>query len=58
MIGSDEGIKLVSNDGKVLGTIPGNLYGITLGIYIGTELVSLDVSFDGINCGKLEGFLL
>ena len=35
-LGSDEGIKLVSNDGKVLGTILGNLDGITLGLDVGT----------------------
>ena len=58
MIGSDEGIKLVSNDGKVLGTIPGNVDVITLRIDIGTDLGSLDVSFVGFNDGKLEGLLI
>ena len=58
LLGSDEGIKLVSNDGKVLGTIPGNVDGITLGLDIGTELGFLDGSFDGSNEGKLEGLLL
>ena len=35
-------INLGSTDGKVLGTILGNAYEMTLGIDIGTELVSLD----------------
>ena len=35
----DEGIKLVSTGGKFIGTIPGNIYGITLGIDIGTKLI-------------------
>ena len=38
--GSDEGIKLKCNDGKVLGTIPGNVYGITLGLDSGIKLGS------------------
>ena len=38
VIGSDEGTKLVSADGKVLGTIIGNVDGIKLGIDVGTEL--------------------
>ena len=52
MIGSDESIKLVSNDGKVLGTIPGNLYVITRGIDVGTELGPFDGSLDRFNYGK------
>ena len=55
MLGSDEGIKLGSADGKVLGTILGNIYVITLGIDLGTDLVSLNGSLDGYNYGKLEG---
>ena len=54
---SDEGIKLWSNDGKVLGTILGNVYGITLGIDIGTYLVPLDGLFDGSNDVNIEGLL-
>ena len=57
-LGSDEGIKLGSTDGKVIGTILENIYGITLGIDIGIELVFLDGSFDGSNNGKLEDLLL
>ena len=34
--GSYEGIKLGFNDGKVLGTILGNVDGIILGIDVGT----------------------
>ena len=52
VLGSDKGIKLGYTDGKVLGTILGNVGGITRGIDIGTELVFLDVSFDGSNDGK------
>ena len=42
VLGYDEVIKLASTDGKLLVTILGNVDGITLGIYIGTELSSLD----------------
>ena len=38
VLGSDEGIKLGSTYGEVLGTILVNLYGITLGIDVVTEL--------------------
>ena len=41
-------------DSKVFGTIPGNVYVITLGIDIGTYLSSLDGYFDGSNDVKLE----
>ena len=47
MIGSDECIKLVSTDTKVLVTILGNVYGIKVIMDFGTEIVSLDASFDG-----------
>ena len=36
VLGSDEGIKLALSDGKVIGDILGNLYGITLGFDVGT----------------------
>ena len=36
--GSDEGIKLVSKDGKVLGNILVNVDVITIGLDVGTEL--------------------
>ena len=58
VIRSDEYIKLGSTDGKVLGTILGNVDGITLGLDIGTEVRSLDVSFDGPNDRKLERLFL
>ena len=32
VLGSDEGIKLVSTDGKVIGTILRYVHGITLGL--------------------------
>ena len=50
---SDEGIKQGSTEDKLLGTIIWNVDRITLGIYVGTELGSLDVSFVGSNYGKL-----
>ena len=53
MLDSDVGIILVLSAGKVIGTILGNADRITLGIDVGTELVSLDVSFDCFNVGKL-----
>ena len=53
-LGSDEGIKLVSTDVKVPGAILLNVYGIILGLNIGTELGFLDVSFDGSNDDKLD----
>ena len=55
MLGSDEGIKLGSTHVEVVGTLLVNVYGITLGIDVGKELVSLNVSFDGSNGDKLEG---
>ena len=42
----------------MLGNILGDVDGITLGIYVGTELGSLYVSFDGFNNGKIEGLFL
>ena len=38
--------------------ILGNVYVITLGFDVGTDMVSLDESFIGSNYGKLEGLLL
>ena len=58
MLGSDEGIKLVSTDGKLLGTILGYLSGITLEIDVVIELYSLNVPFGGYNDVNLEGLLL
>ena len=55
VLGSDEVIKLGSTDGKCIGNILGNLDGITLGIHVETELVSLDGFFDSYNNRKLEG---
>ena len=42
MVDSNESITMVSNDGKVLGTILGNVDGITLELRVGTYLGSLD----------------
>ena len=58
LLGSDEGIKLLSTDGKMLGTIRVNVYGITLGLDVGTELGFLDGSFYGSNGGKLGGLFI
>ena len=44
--------------GKVIGTILVNLYGITLGIDVGTELGFLDEYFDCYNDVRLEGLFL
>ena len=52
------GNELGLSDGKLLGTILGNIYRTTLGVDIGTDLGSLDEPFDGSNYGKLEGLLL
>ena len=40
------------------GTILGNVDVITLRIDVGTELGSLDVSFDGSNDRNIEGILI
>ena len=53
MFGSSEGIKVGSTDVKLIGTIIKNVDGITLGIDVGTDLVSLDGPFDVSNYGKL-----
>ena len=58
VIGSDEGIKLVLSDGKVLVTILANVYGNSLGLDVGTYLGSLDGSFDGSNYGNIDRLLL
>ena len=42
----------------MFGTILGNVDRITLGLDIGTELGSLDISFDDYKDGKLEGFII
>ena len=49
VLGSDKDNKLGVTDCKVLGNILEILDGITLGLDIGTELISLDESFDGFN---------
>ena len=58
VIGSDEGIKLISTDVKVLRNIPGNVNGIKLVINVGTELGTLDGSFDISNDVNIEVLLL
>ena len=58
MRGFDEVIKLVYIDGRVLGPVLGNVYGIILEIYFGTNMSSLDGYFDGSNYSNIEGLLL
>ena len=58
MIGSDEGIKLVSTDCKVLGAILGDVDGLKFGLNFGTELGSLYGFFDGSKDRNIEGLLL
>ena len=58
MLCSDEGINLELYDGKVLGTILGNVGEIKLFHNFGTELDYLDGSFDGSNDGQLDGTFL
>ena len=58
VLGYYEGIKLGFTDGKLLVTMLGNVDKIKLWIDVGTELRSLDGSFDGSNYGKREGLLL
>ena len=53
MLGSDEVITLVSTDGKILGTILGNVDGIKLRLYFGTDLGTL--SLDGYSDGSNDG---
>ena len=42
----------------MFGNTLGNVDGITLGVYVVTELGSLDGSLNGSNYGKLEGLFL
>ena len=58
VLGSVERIELVLSVVELFGTIFGNVNEITLGIDVGTELGSLDVSFYGYNHGKFERLLL
>ena len=60
--GKLEGILILdslgSDDGKVLGTILGYLYVITLELDVGTDLGSFDRYFDDSSYNKIEGLLL
>ena len=51
-------MKASNSDGKLLCTIPGSVYVITLVIDFGTELGSLDEYFDGSNNGTFKGLLI
>ena len=54
MTGFDERIKLGLFNGKLIGTILGNIDRVTFGIDVGTELGSLDGSFGVSNDGKFD----
>ena len=58
MIVSDEGIKLGYTAGKGIITILGDVYGIIIGIVVGTDLGSLDESFYDSNDGNIERLLI
>ena len=58
VLGCDEGIKLGSTDGKFFCALLGILDGISLGLYVGTDIVYLGGSFDGSNYGNLEVSLI
>ena len=58
MLVSDEIINLESTDCSFVGTIFEYLYGITLRIDVGTELVFLDGSFGVFNNGNLKRLFL
>ena len=58
VLGYDKRIELVSSDGKVLGTILGNVDGVWLRIFVGTDLESFDGSFGFSYDVKLEGLVL
>ena len=58
MLGSDEGTKQALFDGKVIGTILGDVDWIDVALDVVTDLDSVYVSFDGSNDRKLEGLLL
>ena len=58
MLGSEKDIKLVTTYGKVLVTILGKLYEITLGFDVGTDLVSSYGFFDGLDSGNLKALLI
>ena len=57
-IGSDEGNKLGSTDGKVIENILVNVDVIILGLDVVTDLVSLDGYFDVYNYGYLESLFI
>ena len=58
VLGSDECIKMGIFDDTVIGTIIWNVDAVILGIDAGTELGSLDGSFDDPNDGNIEVLLL
>ena len=64
--GSVEGINIVTNkcnklglrDSKLLCIPLGDMYGMPLGTYYGSNLVSSEFSTDGVADGNFEGLLL
>ena len=58
VLGSDEDIKLVLSEGKLIVTILGDLDVIILGLDVGTDLGAYVGYFYDTHYGKLEGLLL
>ena len=58
VLGSDEGFKLVSTGGEVIGTLLVGVDIITLKLDVGTDLGYLDGYFDSSNDENLEGLFL
>ena len=58
VLGFDQSINVVLSDGKLLCTVLKNLDGFTLEIGVGTELGSLDGSFDCSNDVNIEGLFI
>ena len=58
VLGSDEGVKLGLSDGKFLGIILFDAVGITRGLDVGTDMVSLNESYDGYIDGNLLSLFL
>ena len=57
-LGTNEGTELVLGYGRVLGTTLGDMYGLPLDTYYGSDLGSLECSSDENTDGKFEGLSL